>query len=240
MRLTLRTLLAYLDDTLEPDDAASLRVKIEESTFATSLVARIRAAIQEQSLGAAPPDAVGPLENANVISEYLDSTLSGEQVAEIERHCLEHDTSLAEAAACHQILTVVLGQPARVSEGLRQRIYALPDSEALRQAEAASTQADSNRQPDASKVDAASGAAASGAAAGAASRRFASIDIPPVDADDAAGGSAPGSDGAGRSVQPTVAGAHPIAEAASSPANRPAQSPAEPAADPAADPAAAT
>ncbi|MEP3932947.1 hypothetical protein, partial [Rhodopirellula bahusiensis] len=76
-----------------------------------------------------------PLENANVISEYLDSTLSAEQIAEVERVCLESDTTLAEAAACHQILTMVLGQPARVSDGLKERIYALPSSEALRNME---------------------------------------------------------------------------------------------------------
>ncbi|MFG0290316.1 MAG: hypothetical protein ACF8CQ_19210 [Rhodopirellula sp. JB044] len=132
MRLTLRTLLAYLDDMLEEEDTETLKAKIEESGIATSLIARIRNSVDRREIGALSPDAIGPLENANVMSEYLDSTLSQEQIAEIERLCLESDTSLSEAAACHQILTVVLGQPARVSEKLRNRIYDLPLSDELR------------------------------------------------------------------------------------------------------------
>ncbi len=132
MRLTLRTLLAYLDDMLEDEDANALKAKIDESGIATSLIARIRSSVDKREIGAISPDAIGPLESANVMSEYLDSTLSPEQIAEIERLCLESDASLSEAAACHQILTVVLGQPAQVSDRLRQRIYRLPDSPELR------------------------------------------------------------------------------------------------------------
>lgn len=127
MRLTLRTLLAYLDNTLDPSDAESLRVKVAESGFAGQLVQRIRANLAKTNLSAPAPDAVGPVEEANVISEYLDSTLSAEQISEIERACLESDQQLAEAAACHQILTMVLGKTAEVSPELRQRIYSLPD-----------------------------------------------------------------------------------------------------------------
>ena len=48
-------------------------------------------------MAAPSPDAVGPIADANAISEYLDSTLSAEQIAEIERACLESDPHLAEA-----------------------------------------------------------------------------------------------------------------------------------------------
>lgn len=128
MRLTLRTLLAYLDNTLDPNDAELLRAKLEESGFATQLVQRIRNSLTSAELTAPPPDSVHPIGEANVISEFLDSTLTTEQVAEIERACLESEPHLAEAAACHQILTMVLGKPAAVSDQLRQRIYLLPDS----------------------------------------------------------------------------------------------------------------
>ena len=127
MRLTLRTLLAYLDDTLDPQDSEALKAKLVESGFATQLVQRIRDVLIRKDLSAPSPSAVGPVEEANVISEYLDSTLPAEQVAEIERACLDSEPQLAEAAACHQVLTLVLGTPAEVSPELRDRIYELPD-----------------------------------------------------------------------------------------------------------------
>ena len=128
MRLTLRTLLAYLDNTLEPEDAQILRQKLEESGFATQLVQRIRDSLTNKELTAPPPDSAHPIGEANVISEYLDSTLTAEQISEIERACLESEPHLAEAAACHQILTMVLGQPAEVSDALRRRIHLLPET----------------------------------------------------------------------------------------------------------------
>ncbi|TWU47988.1 hypothetical protein [Rubripirellula reticaptiva] len=138
MRLTLRTLLAYLDNTLEPQDAEVLRQKLAESGFATQLVQRLRAGLVNPALTALRPDAVGPNEDANAIGEYLDSTLPTEQVAEIERACLESDSRLAEAAACHQILTMVLGKTADVPPALRNRIYELPEREIERIASSSS------------------------------------------------------------------------------------------------------
>lgn len=127
MRLTLRTLLAYLDDTLEPQEAEVLRQKLESSGFATQLVHRIRASLADQSLSAPAPDSVHPIEDPNMMSNYLDSTLSPEQIAEIEKACLESPPHLAEAAACHQILTMVLGRPAEASDQLRDRIFSMVD-----------------------------------------------------------------------------------------------------------------
>ncbi len=132
MRLTLRTLLAYLDNTLDADSSATLRSKIAESGFATKLVQRIKATLASPLIGSPSPDAAGPVEEANLIGEYLDSTLPVEQVAEIERACLESDALLAESAACHQILTLVLGKPAEVSPSLRERVYDLPNTDAAK------------------------------------------------------------------------------------------------------------
>jgi hypothetical protein len=46
MRLTLRTLLAYMDDILDPADQEELGHKIESSPFATELIHRSRDAVR--------------------------------------------------------------------------------------------------------------------------------------------------------------------------------------------------
>lgn len=128
MRLTLRTLLAYLDDILEPAHAREIGEKINESGYASSLVEHIREVMRKRRLGA--PDASGPGIglDPNSVAEYLDNTLTPEEVADIERICLESDLHLAEVAACHQILTIVLGEPVDVPERTRERMYVLGTS----------------------------------------------------------------------------------------------------------------
>ena len=96
MRLTLRTLLAHLDNALEADDNASIAAKLRESEFASSLVKRIAGSLASDRVGAASPLSSGTADDANRIGEYLDSVLSSEQVAEIERTCLESESHLAE------------------------------------------------------------------------------------------------------------------------------------------------
>ncbi len=125
LRLTLRTLLAYLDDVLEPAQAREIGTKIQETPFAAQLVERIQDVLRRRRIAA--PDLTGPGSglDPNTVAEYLDNTLSPESVPDVERVCLESDSHLAEVAACHQILTLVLGEPIHVSAESRERLHAL-------------------------------------------------------------------------------------------------------------------
>ena len=59
MRLTLRTMLAYMDDILDPADAEELASKIKESEFASRLVHRIRSSMRHLRVGAPKRDGKG-------------------------------------------------------------------------------------------------------------------------------------------------------------------------------------
>ncbi len=122
MRLTLRTLLAYLDDTLPASEAKSMGAKLAESEPAQEIVERIKNVIRRRRL-TVPPAASRM--DPNTIAEYLDNEITPELAEELERICLSSDVHLAEAAACHQILSLVLGEPTAAPEDVVKRMYAL-------------------------------------------------------------------------------------------------------------------
>jgi len=125
MRLTLRTLLAYLDDRLPPANAREIGQKIANSPFTTDLVERIRDVKRRRRL--ADPGKTQPMIEPNLIAEYLDDQLTPDLVARIEREILASDAMLAEVAATHEILGL-LRDPVNVEPRLRDRLYGLDPS----------------------------------------------------------------------------------------------------------------
>jgi hypothetical protein len=145
MRLTLRTLLAWLDGVLPDDEQQDLGRKVSSSVVATHLVERIRAAVGRPAVGAPKPDGRGLTEDPNSVAEYLDNTLSSDQLEAFERICIESELHLAEVAACHGILAQVArdhsvehglhgDERERIQQRLRGLLAGLQDRAATEQA----------------------------------------------------------------------------------------------------------
>lgn len=127
MKLTLRTLLAYIDNLLPAQDAEEFEALLSKNEAANNLCNRIRSVMTRPELGA--PDVLdkGLHLDPNVTAEYLDNVLSSEESPEYERLCINSDRQLSEVSACHQILTVVQIEPAEVDPAWREKVYTAPE-----------------------------------------------------------------------------------------------------------------
>ncbi len=148
MRLTLRTLLAWLDDTLSPSEVREIGNQVAESPFAKELVEKIHRVTRQRRL-TVPPDDGADAVDANLVARYLDNDLDPDQVAELEKKCLTSDVHLAEVASVHQILSLI-GQKAKVPVEARHRMYQLfKGREAVKpQASRASRQTEPTPRPE--------------------------------------------------------------------------------------------
>src|SRR3954464_15958065 len=97
MRLTLRTLLAYLDDVLDPADKEELTQKIQSSDFAEDLVHRTRDTVRRLRLRAPQLIGTGMGLDPNSVAEYLDNVMPPDSGGDFERICLESDVIRREA-----------------------------------------------------------------------------------------------------------------------------------------------
>lgn len=126
MRLTLRTLLAWMDGVLPAEAAGQLAEKVAGSAVAQTLANRIRDVVTRPAIAAAPPEGRGWAADPNSAAEFLDNALPAERLAAFERVCIESDMQLAEVADCHRLLAdlaagraAVGGVDASLAERLR-------------------------------------------------------------------------------------------------------------------------
>ena len=138
MRLTLRTLLAWMDGVLPDDERAALGEKVEASPLARQLVDRIEGAVANDRIDAPRVAGKGLVADANTVAEYLDNALATERLEAFETICLESDLHLAEVAGCHRMLAEVARDPAVLApldearrrallESIEHRLQGQPD-----------------------------------------------------------------------------------------------------------------
>lgn len=127
MRLTLRTLLAYMDGILSPADHESMTAQIEASEAAGELMHKATDVTRRLRLPAPPLENDPAGFDANSVAEYLDNTLAPSEVDKLQNHCLVSDQHLAEVTSCHHILKLILEGNVKVDPETRRRMYAVPE-----------------------------------------------------------------------------------------------------------------
>jgi hypothetical protein len=112
MRLTVRTLLAWIDEVLGPAEHGELAGKVASSPVARPLIERIRSAVESPALPAPPPAGRGLADDPNTAAEFLDNVLDGDRLAAFERVCIDSDLHLADVASAHRVLAELHRDPA--------------------------------------------------------------------------------------------------------------------------------
>ena len=108
MRLTLRTLLAYLDGSLPAPLVADVERQLQAHETARQLLERMQQVVSRVRQEPPRLDPRDAMADPNRMAEYLDGTLDLDLLVDHERACLESDALLAEVVAGHQILSRLL------------------------------------------------------------------------------------------------------------------------------------
>jgi len=111
MRLTVRTLLAWIDRVLGPPEHGELAEKVAASPVARPLINRIESAVASPTLSAPAASGRGLADDPNTAAEFLDNVLDADRLAAFERVCIESDLHLAEVASCHRMLAELHRDP---------------------------------------------------------------------------------------------------------------------------------
>jgi len=112
MRLTVRTLLAWLDGVLGPAEHGELAEKVAASPAVRPLIDRVESLIASPALSAPAAVGRGLADDPNTAAEFLDNVLDSDRLAAFERVCIESDLHLADVASCHRMLAELHRDPA--------------------------------------------------------------------------------------------------------------------------------
>lgn len=122
MRLTLRTLIAFRDQVLSEDQQNQLTDRIKNNELARTLLTRI-----EESSQCGVGDELLALD-ANVTSNYLDSSLTDLATQQYEEVAITNSDLLSEVADCHRMLASYgerLADNTKEDVHFRNRLYSV-------------------------------------------------------------------------------------------------------------------
>ena len=121
MRLTLRTLLGWIDGVLPPEEHDVIGVMVADSKVATRLADRIREGAAHGSMEVPLTGGPAIADNPNSVAEYIDNTLLSEHLEAFERLCIESRPHFEEVAACHGMLAEMYRAPKLAQMPCEQR-----------------------------------------------------------------------------------------------------------------------